>query len=85
MAVRDRRSLLKAGAGVLAAGVGVSSWASTTQAQKAIKLKFGNDLPATHPINMRAQEAGEAIRRRPTGGSRSRSSRTTSSAATPTC
>jgi len=61
MAVRDRRSLLKAGAGVLAAGVGVSSWASTTQAQKAIKLKLGNDLPATHSVNVRLKEAIEAI------------------------
>jgi tripartite ATP-independent transporter DctP family solute receptor len=61
MAVRDRRSLLKAGAGVLAAGVGVSSWASTTQAQKAIKLKLGNDLPATHSVNVRLKEAVDAI------------------------
>ena len=61
MAVRDRRSLLKAGAGVLAAGVGVSSWASTTQAQKAIKLKLGNDLPATHPVNVRLKEAVDRI------------------------
>ena len=50
------------------------------------KLKYGNNLPLAHPINMRAPEAGEGIRaRRPTAASTSRSSRTASSAATPTC
>jgi tripartite ATP-independent transporter DctP family solute receptor len=61
MAIRDRRGLLKAGAGVLAGALGVSSWASAARAQKAVKIKLGNDLPATHSVNVRLKEAIDAI------------------------
>src|SRR5258707_485271 len=52
----SRRAIL---AGAVAAGASVVS----RRAQAAeFNLKYGNDLPATHPINKRATEACDAIR-----------------------
>ncbi len=52
----SRRTIL-AGAGALAAGT-----ASRRARAAEFDLKYGNDLPAAHPINKRAAEACDAIR-----------------------
>lgn len=53
----DRRTLLSS-----AAAVGASGLLGSARAQGApLKLKFGNDLPATHSVNVRLREAIEAI------------------------
>ena len=56
----SRRSLLKSAVGVLAAGTVLRSPAVHAQAAP-IKLKFGNDLPDTHSVNVRLKEAIAAI------------------------
>jgi len=56
----SRRSLLKSAVGVVAAGSLLKSPAVLAQAAP-LKLKFGNDLPATHSVNVRLKEAIEAI------------------------
>jgi tripartite ATP-independent transporter DctP family solute receptor len=56
----SRRSLLKSSVGLVAAGTLVKSPAVLAQAAP-LKLKFGNDLPATHSVNVRLKEAIEAI------------------------
>src|ERR1700742_3576135 len=56
----SRRSLLKSVAlGAVAGGVLLK--APAVWAQAPVKLKFGNDLPATHSVNLRLKEAIEAI------------------------
>ncbi|WP_439400000.1 TRAP transporter substrate-binding protein (plasmid) [Bradyrhizobium sp. PMVTL-01] len=56
----SRRSLLKSAAGIAAAGGLFKS--PTVFAQSApLKLKFGNDLPVTHSVNVRLKEAIDAI------------------------
>ena len=55
----SRRSLLKSSA-IIAAGSLLKSPAIHAQAAP-LKLKFGNDLPATHSVNVRLKEAIEAI------------------------
>ena len=59
----DRRSLLttvvKAACGV-ATGTALGHSGARAQAA-AIKLKFGNDLPVTHSVNVRLREAVDAI------------------------
>src|SRR6476469_5542466 len=55
----SRRKIL-AGVGAFA-GAGITPRRSSAQAGE-FKLKYGNDLPATHPINKRATEACDAIR-----------------------
>lgn len=82
MSVLTRRTVLRSFAAASALPViGAPMIARAAE----IELKYGNNLPLSHPLNIRAQEAAERVARRPTGGSRSRSSRTTSSVATPTC
>ena len=58
----SRRTVLRrtvsAGAGAIA---GASVLSRRAQAAE-FNLKYGNDLPATHPINKRAAEACDAIR-----------------------
>ena len=78
-----RRDLLATSGAAFAAGsFGVIRRAPAAE----FTYKYGNNLPATHPLNMRAAGGGGArSSRKPTAGSRSRSSRTTSSAPTPTC
>src|SRR6201995_4156582 len=58
----SRRALLKcaAGVGAIAAGAFLKSPAALAQAAP-IKLKFGNDLPATHSVNVRLKEAIDGI------------------------
>jgi tripartite ATP-independent transporter DctP family solute receptor len=56
----SRRSLLKSAAGLVAAGSLLKSPAVLAQAAP-LKLKFGNDLPAAHSVNVRLKEAIEAI------------------------
>jgi tripartite ATP-independent transporter DctP family solute receptor len=53
----NRRAALKAGA----AAIGASLIGGRARAAE-FTMKYGNDLPAAHPINTRAQEAVEAIR-----------------------
>ena len=55
-----RRAVLRVSAAALAAGAALP--ASPTRAQAApLKLKLGNDLPATHSVNLRLREAIDAI------------------------
>src|SRR6201999_733220 len=56
----SRRSLLKSVALSAVAGGGLLK-APAVLAQAPVKLKFGNDLPATHTVNIRLKEAVEAI------------------------
>jgi tripartite ATP-independent transporter DctP family solute receptor len=56
----SRRSLLKSAAGAVAAGSLLKSPVVFAQAAP-LKLKFGNDLPATHSVNVRLKEAIEAV------------------------
>src|SRR5471030_1151744 len=56
----SRRLLLKSAAGFVAAGSLLKSPMVLAQAAP-LKLKFGNDLPATHSVNVRLKEAIEAI------------------------
>src|ERR1700731_5102195 len=62
MEAGSRRGLLKCavGVGAIAAGSLLKSPAVLAQAAP-IKLKFGNDLPATHSVNVRLKEAIDAI------------------------
>jgi TRAP-type transport system periplasmic protein len=53
----NRRSVLT---GAAAAGIMVGV-VSEAAAQAPIKLKLGNDLPATHSVNVRLREAVDAI------------------------
>ena len=75
----SRRALLKCavGGGAIAAGSLLKSPAVLAQAAP-IKLKFGNDLPATHSVNVRLKEAIDAITEETKGaknsGSRSKRS-----------
>src|SRR6516225_3266466 len=58
----SRRVLLKCAVGVGAATAGSVLKAPAVLAQAApVKLKFGNDLPATHSVNVRLKEAIDAI------------------------
>jgi TRAP-type transport system periplasmic protein len=59
----DRRAFLKRTVGAAAAaGIAMPLAAPAVQAQAApLKLKFGNDLPATHSVNIRLGQAIEAI------------------------
>src|SRR5215204_3998280 len=59
----DRRTFLKATVGAAAAvSTGAQLMPSTAWAQGApLKLKFGNDLPASHSVNVRLREAIDAI------------------------
>ena len=56
----SRRTLLRSAVGAVAAGSLLKSPAVLAQAAP-LKLKFGNDLPATHSVNIRLKEAIEAI------------------------
>ena len=79
-----RRSLLRAAAAVPQR----PRWAfqrSCAASGPEFVFKYGNNLPLTHPLNIRAQEAAERIAKETNGRVEIRSSRTTSSAATPTC
>jgi TRAP-type transport system periplasmic protein len=60
MLVVSRRSLLKSSAAAVAAASVLKSPAVLAQAAP-LKLKFGNDLPATHSVNVRLKEAIDAI------------------------
>jgi tripartite ATP-independent transporter DctP family solute receptor len=56
----SRRSLFKSAVGAVAAGSLLKIPAARAQAAP-LKLKFGNDLPATHSVNVRLREAIDAI------------------------
>ena len=80
----SRRDVFRATAGFAVAAPAVFR---VTQVRAAeFSLKYANNSPVTHPLNIRTIEAGgRDPARRPAAGSRSRCSRTTSSAPTPTC
>ena len=80
----SRRTLLRSAVGAVAAGSLLKSPAVLAQAAP-LKLKFGNDLPVTHSVNVRLKEAIEAITAETKRqGHDQPVSRTISSAATPT-
>ena len=58
-----RRDLLKAGLGAVLAGAATltGATAQTVPASNAVRLKLGNDLPASHSVNRRLAEAVAAI------------------------
>jgi tripartite ATP-independent transporter DctP family solute receptor len=60
----DRRSFLVAGAGtaaIAASGLMGAPWIRRAQAAE-FSYKVGTDLPASHPLNVRIQQAADAIR-----------------------
>ena len=61
MAGMDRRSIFKSAAALGLAGAGSVSRINGAFAQAPVKLKFGNDLPPTHSLNIRLKEAVDAI------------------------
>lgn len=58
----NRRTVLSGAAAI----IGASALGRRAKAAE-FDLKYGNDLPATHPINIRAAEACDAIRRETNG------------------
>jgi TRAP-type transport system periplasmic protein len=62
----SRRGLLKAGATSLAASTIAAPFVARAQSPEFV-YKYANNLPATHPMNMRAQEMAAAIKQE-TGG-----------------
>ena len=56
----SNRSLFRFAVGIVATGTVLKSPSVLAQAAP-IKLKFGNDLPDTHSVNVRLKEAIEAI------------------------
>src|ERR1700737_5455376 len=56
----SRRSLFKCAAGAVAAGSLLKIPAVRAQAAP-LKLKFGNDLPANHSVNIRLRKALDAV------------------------
>lgn len=59
MLMVSRRTLLRSAVGAVAAGSLLKSPAVLAQAAP-LKLKFGNNLPVTHSVNVRLKEAIEA-------------------------
>ena len=56
----SRRTLMRSAVGAVAAGTLLKGPAVLAQGAP-LKLKFGNDLPVTHSVNVRLKEAIEAI------------------------
>ena len=68
----SRRKMLKAlasapAAGALAAGTGALIGMPGIARAAEYELKYGNNLPMTHPLNVRAQEAADRIARETNG------------------
>ncbi|MBP2292657.1 TRAP transporter substrate-binding protein [Azospirillum rugosum] len=68
----SRRSMLKAlasapAAGALAAGTGALIGMPGIARAAEYELKYGNNLPLTHPLNVRAQEAADRIAKETNG------------------
>jgi tripartite ATP-independent transporter DctP family solute receptor len=62
----NRRHFLAQASAIAATGLSLTS--TTAFAQSAeFKLKFANNLPVTHPLNMRAREAADAIHKETAG------------------
>lgn len=61
MTAIDRRTVFKSVALLGLAGAGSLSASRPVSAQTPMKIKFGNDLPPTHSVNVRLREAVEAI------------------------
>ncbi|HEY0329536.1 MAG TPA: TRAP transporter substrate-binding protein [Rhodopseudomonas sp.] len=62
----SRRTMLKASAAVTVLGGGAAPWAARAQQAEFI-YKYANNLPSTHPLNVRAREMAAAIKAE-TGG-----------------
>ena len=78
--VFSRRALLKASAASAAMGSLGAPFVARAQGAE-FTYKFANNLPDSHPLNIRAREMAAAIKTETNG----RFDRTTSSAPTPTC
>ena len=63
----NRRHFLTQAAALAAAGLAPAAFAQATAQLPEFKLKFANNLPVTHPLNVRAKEAMEAIRKETNG------------------
>ncbi|MCW2242893.1 TRAP transporter substrate-binding protein [Azospirillum canadense] len=68
----SRRTMLKAlasapAAGALAAGTGALIGMPGIARAAEFELKYGNNLPLTHPLNVRAQEAADRIAKETNG------------------
>ena len=62
MTLRARRRFSTQASAPAASTLATSILGSVAQAQAAeFKLKYANNLPAAHPLNVRAKEAAEAI------------------------
>jgi tripartite ATP-independent transporter DctP family solute receptor len=59
----NRRQFLTQAAALAATGFAPGAFAQSAE----FKLKFANNLPVTHPLNVRAREAMEAIRKESNG------------------
>ncbi|NEV80802.1 twin-arginine translocation signal domain-containing protein, partial [Rhodopseudomonas sp. BR0C11] len=57
----SRRSLLKASAAAAAIGGIGAPWVARA-AEAEFKYKYANNLPDTHPLNVRAREMSAAIK-----------------------
>ena len=69
MKKQDRRHFLAHAATLTAGALSGSLLSNSALAQSSpeFKLKFANNLPVTHPLNVRAKEAAEAIRKETNG------------------
>lgn len=68
MSQQNRRSFLTRTATLAAGAVSGTLLTTAAFAQSAeFKLKFANNLPITHPLNVRAREAADAIRKETNG------------------
>ena len=68
MSRNSRRTFLSQASRLTAGALSASLLGSVANAQTAeFKLKFANNLPVTHPLNVRAKEAAEAIRKETNG------------------
>ena len=68
MCSNDRRKFLSHASKITVGALSVSLFGNAAFAQSAeFKLKYANNLPAIHPMNIRAKEAADAIRKETNG------------------
>src|SRR5258708_27105971 len=87
MAARRRRFLAKTALMGAAGGATLGGFAILSGRARAAEFtyKYANNVPTTHPLNVRAQEAVDKIKQESGGRVEIQIFPTTSSAATPTC
>ncbi len=64
---QNRRDFLVQASAFAAASLAPLAFAQSAAPSAEFKLKFANNLPVTHPLNVRAREATEAIRKETNG------------------